>query len=90
MGFSWVSNEKGGANGQRDPVARRRRRSLREKSRGDACENDVAKDEKYANNFHRCSSLVYIEGEATMRKFTNADNQEQQALSIVQRMHWPL
>ena len=35
-------------------------------------------------------SMVYIEGEASMRKFTNSENKEQQALSIVQRMHWPL
>ena len=25
-----------------------------------------------------------------MRKYTNQENREQQALSIVQRMHWPL
>ena len=30
-------------------------------------------------------SLVYVEGEASMRKFTNSENQQQQALSIVQR-----
>lgn len=30
-------------------------------------------------------SMVYIEGEASMRKFQKADEAEQQALSIVQR-----
>lgn len=30
-------------------------------------------------------SMVYVEGEASMRKFTNSENREQQALSIVQR-----
>ena len=34
----------------------------------------------------RCSSLIYLEGEAAMRKFQNAENKEQHALSIVQRM----
>jgi len=30
-------------------------------------------------------SMIYIEGEASMRKFQKADEAEQQALSIVQR-----
>lgn len=30
-------------------------------------------------------SMVYLEGEASMRKFQKADEAEQQALSIIQR-----
>ena len=38
-----------------------------------------------ADKFRDGRSLVYVEGEASMRKFTNSENQQQQALSIVQR-----
>ncbi len=31
-------------------------------------------------------SLIYIEGDASMRKFQKADEAEQQSLSIVQRL----
>lgn len=34
-----------------------------------------------------CSSMVYVEGEASMRKFQKENEGEQQALSIVQRSY---
>lgn len=38
-----------------------------------------------ANSFHD-STLVYVEGDASMRSYENAEGQKQHALNIVQRM----
>ena len=34
-----------------------------------------------------CRSMVYVEGEASMRKFQREEGVEQNALSIVQRLY---